>query len=119
MGAFRYEAVEAGGGSVRGVIEAEDRKSALSLLAGRGIFASDLQACAGTQAPGRETKSSAQADGEKRSKGISYRFGSGISRKEITAFTREMAALLGAAIPIPQALDGLGEEEENAALRGV
>ena len=30
-----------------------------------------------------------------------------------------MSALLGAAIPIPQALDGLGEEEENPALREV
>jgi len=30
-----------------------------------------------------------------------------------------MGALLGAAIPIPQALDGLGEEEENPALRTV
>src|SRR2546425_11395401 len=47
------------------------------------------------------------------------RFGQRIKRKEITAFTREMAALLGAAIPIPQALDGLGEEEENPALRAV
>src|SRR2546422_7919522 len=47
------------------------------------------------------------------------RFGQRIKRKEITAFTREMAALLGAAIPIPQALDGLGEEEENPALREV
>jgi len=28
-----------------------------------------------------------------------------------------MAALLGAAIPIPQALEGLGEEEENPALK--
>src|SRR3989441_3186016 len=47
------------------------------------------------------------------------RFGQRIKRKEITAFTREMAALLGAAIPIPQALDGLGEEEENPALKAV
>ncbi len=30
-----------------------------------------------------------------------------------------MGALLGAAIPIPQALDGLGEEEENPALRAI
>jgi general secretion pathway protein F len=30
-----------------------------------------------------------------------------------------MSALLGAAIPIPQALDSLGEEEENLALRAV
>jgi type II secretory pathway component PulF len=30
-----------------------------------------------------------------------------------------MSALLGAAIPIPQALDGLGDEEDNPALRQV
>jgi type II secretory pathway component PulF len=33
--------------------------------------------------------------------------------------TREISALLGAAIPIPQALDSLGEEEENPALKAV
>src|SRR5207247_824286 len=47
------------------------------------------------------------------------RLGSGVTRKEITAFTREMAALLGATIPIPQALDGLGQEEPNRRLRDV
>jgi len=42
-----------------------------------------------------------------------------VKRKQITAFTRELSALLGAAIPIPQALDGLGEEEDNLALKSV
>jgi type II secretory pathway component PulF len=42
-----------------------------------------------------------------------------VSGKDVTAFTREMGALLSAAIPIPQALDGLGEEEENPALRAI
>ena len=32
MNAFRYEAVETNGSAVEGVIEAEDRKSALQLL---------------------------------------------------------------------------------------
>src|SRR5207249_470353 len=47
------------------------------------------------------------------------RLGGGVKRKEITTFTREMAALLGATIPIPQALEGLGQEEQNQALREV
>ena len=47
------------------------------------------------------------------------RTGGRVSGKDITAFTREMGALLGAAIPIPQALDGLGEEEENPAMRAI
>jgi len=37
----------------------------------------------------------------------------------VTAFTREMSALLASSIPIPQALDGLSEEEVNPALRNV
>ena len=48
-----------------------------------------------------------------------FDFGQRIGRKDVTAFTREMNALLAAAIPIPQALDSLGEDEENPALRGV
>ena len=39
-----------------------------------------------------------------------------ISRKDITAFTRELSALVGAGIPIPQALDSLGAEEEKTRL---
>ena len=42
-----------------------------------------------------------------------------VSRKEVTAFTRELATLLGAAIPIPRALAGLSEQEENEGLRFV
>jgi general secretion pathway protein F len=108
MTAFRYQAVELNGAPVKGVIEAEDRKTALHLLSGRGLFPSTLERCApvanGQSAPATPAP---------------VRFGSGIKRKEITAFTRELGALLGAAIPIPQALEGLGEEEENPALRGT
>jgi len=106
MTAFRYQAVESSGTTVKGVIEAEDRKAALQLLGGRGLFPSVLEASANgvAHAPGRTA--AAAAIGR-------------VKRKEITAFTRELAALLAAAIPIPQALAGLGEEEESPALRGT
>ncbi len=113
MNAFRYQAIELSGTAVQGVIEAEDRKSALHLLGKRGLFPSRLEICSSAEdvpaatLPATETRRSA------------VHYGKRIKRKEITAFTREMAALLGAAIPIPQALDGLGEEEENPALREV
>jgi len=113
MGAFRYEAVEASGNAVTGVIEADDRKSAVRLLSTRGIFASQIEACAADAA--RKTESIATADVPVARR--SFKFGSRIRRKEITAFTRGIAALLSSAIPIPNALDGLGEEEENPALK--
>lgn len=118
MGAFRYQAIEANGQAVSGVIEAEDRKGALALLSARGLFASDLKPCGAAREKGGTRKPEIP---EAVSSGAvsAFRLGTGVRRKEITAFTREMAALLGAAIPIPQALDGLGEEEENAALGAI
>ncbi len=114
MNAFRYQAVESSGAPVEGVIEAEDRRTALQILGRRGLFPSSLEAAANGQAAVIVTgsKAAAPAGGET---GIRGR----IRRRDITAFTREMSALLAAAIPIPQALDGLGEEEENASLRAV
>jgi type II secretory pathway component PulF len=118
MNSFRYQAIEGGGAPVTGVIEAEDRRSALVLLTERGLFPSRLEPCVTViAAPDKPPPEITASKDTGRAAG--FRFGSGIGRKEITAFTREMAALLGAAIPIPQALDGLGEQEESAALRTI
>src|SRR5207249_1652644 len=45
MNAFRYQAIELSGSPVQGVIEAEDRKTALHLLGKRGLFPSNLEVC--------------------------------------------------------------------------
>ena len=113
MNTFRYQALEDGGTSVEGVIEAEDRKTALQLLGRRGLFPSNLEAASAKDAP------SAAGSGASLAPPSETRLGARIRRKDITAFTREMSALLGAAIPIPQALNGLGEQEENPGLRAV
>jgi len=114
MSSFRYQAIAGNGAAVSGVIEAEDRRTALSSLGAQGLFPSSLEICATAAKENVETKIQSPAAPPR---GI--RFTSGVKRKEITAFTREMGALLEAAIPIPQALDGLGEEEENEALKSV
>jgi len=113
MTAFRYEAIEAGGAPVKGVIEAEDRRGALQLLGRQGLFPSILEASSTDAAAAAPAPATVPA--QRQGQALSGR----IRRKDITAFTREMSALLGASIPIPQALDGLGEQEENPALREV
>jgi len=114
MTAFRYQAMEGRGSSVSGVVEADSRKAALSILAERGLFPSHLESAAvPTNGDPALAAPVAKAAGKE------WRLGTGIKRKEITTFTREMAALLHAGIPIPQALDGLGQEEESPALRAV
>ncbi|MCC6232700.1 MAG: type II secretion system F family protein [Verrucomicrobiales bacterium] len=112
MSAFKYQAMQGNGAAVEGVIEAEDRRTALRLLGQRGLFPSRLEPVRGTRVP--------EAAGAGAATGVvvvESRPGGRVRRKEITAFTRKISALLGAAIPIPQALDSLAEEEENAAMR--
>ncbi len=113
MNAFRYQAVEAGGTTVEGTIEADDRKTALQLLGRQGLYPSLLEISTnGRSEPSVSSPATPSAAAVAPA-------GGRVRRKDITAFTREMSALLAAAIPIPQALDGLGEQEENPAIRAV
>lgn len=108
MNAFRYQAIATGGSAVTGVIEAEDRRAALQLLSERGLFPSQLENARTEAAPAATA-----------SRRVESPFGGRVGRKDITAFTREISALLAAGIPIPQALDSLSEEEEKPAFRAV
>ena len=110
MSTFRYQAVGYSGSPSSGVIEATDRKAALVLLREKGLFPRELEACSVEAANGTQGSSL---------NSTSARFNRGISRNQISALTREMSALLAAAIPIPQALDTLGEEEDNPAFKEV
>src|SRR4051812_38841943 len=113
MNAFRYQALESGGSTVKGVIEAEDRKEALQLLSKKGLFPSTLEKCSEKATPVTAIENGPGTAPRR------FTLGRAIKRKEVTAFTREMGTLLGAGIPIPQALKGLEEQEENPVLRDV
>jgi type II secretory pathway component PulF len=109
MTSFRYQAITLNGTPANGTIEAEDRKAALQVLGEQGLYPSNLEVCpvadSGAAPPARDAQP--------------FRFPARVKRKEVTEFSREMAALLEAGIPIPQALSALGEEEENPALRSI
>src|SRR6266513_1095838 len=115
MTKFRYHAIEGSGASVKGMIEAEDRQSAIHLLSGRGLFPSQLEVCS----QDGNGKLFGAAEGLPDDRRQPLRFCRRVKRQAITAVTREIASLLGAGIPIPQALQGLGQEEENPALKKV
>ncbi|MDB6028523.1 MAG: type secretion system inner rane protein GspF [Verrucomicrobiales bacterium] len=112
MTAFRYRAMEANGASIEGVVEAEDRKAALRLLSERGLFPSTLDSSGAKQVVTGSSAARASVAGETAR-------GKRIKRKDVSALTRQLSALLGAGIPIPLALESLAEEEENPTLREV
>lgn len=108
---FQYQAVTKGGSKTSGVIEATDRRSALRLLSDKGLFPSDLQ-IAGSNSKESTTKNSSEQINLSSLSG-------GVKSKEITGFTRELAALLDAGIPVMQALTSIAEEANNPTLKAV
>ena len=112
---FRYKAVQANGAATDGFIDAENRKDALKLLDGQGLFPSLLEADHG-KPKGKKSAGSATFETKRPN---TFRIGSGIKSKEITAFTQEMAALLEAGISIPQAMVAMKEEIDNPVLKDV
>jgi general secretion pathway protein F len=125
MTRFRYEARAMGGAGVSGVIDAEDRQAALSALTRRGLFPSALEDCpetgraAARNLPPPAAPAPASLPARGAAPGREAASGGRVRKKDVTAFTREMATLLAATIPIPAALEGIGGEEENPALQRV
>lgn len=118
MSVFRYTAIGGDGGAVSGEIEAPDRRAALRQLSQRGLCPS-LLASAPAHTPANSQVGSRGITETRPVVTSTWTAGGRVRRRDITALTRQMAALLGAAIPIPQALEGLGEEEEKPAVRAV
>lgn len=114
MKTFRYQAVQADGSRIEGILEADGRRAALRELERQGCFPSRLEA-AGAVDPIPQSSGAGAAD----ERGGRWRWPRRVRGRSIVVFTHGMSALLGAGIPIPQALAGLGEEEEHPGLKSA
>jgi general secretion pathway protein F len=105
MPAFRYEAVDAGGVPRKGVLNADSARGARSDLRLQGLTPLTVEAIA------------AQVDesGAARSRG----FGERLSQNELALFTRQLASLLEAGLPLEQAFTALLEQSERAYMRDL
>ncbi len=104
MKTFIYEAIREPGRSVSGQIDAEERSAAASALIARGyhvIRIEDAESAAGL--------------------GFAYRFGvlTGFRRRDLVRFSRDLAALLRAGLPLVQSLSRLRTRETRKRWRNV
>jgi general secretion pathway protein F len=105
MPAFRYEAVDAGGATKKGVVNADSPRSARADLRTQGLTPLNVEQIA------------AQVDesGAARSRG----FGERLSQVELALFTRQLASLLEAGLPLEQAFTALLEQAERPYVRDL
>lgn len=105
MPAFRYEAVDAAGASQKGVVNADSARSARSELRAQGLVTISVEAIA------------AQLDGTGTAKPSA--FGDRLSTVELALFTRQLASLLEASLPLEQAFSALLEQAERPYVRDL
>jgi general secretion pathway protein F len=105
MPAFRYEAVDLGGATHKGVVNADNARSARADLRTQGLTPLAVEAIA----------AQLDAAGVAKSRG----FGERLSQVELALFTRQLASLLEAGLPLEQAFTALLEQAERPYMRDL
>ena len=96
MPAYKYEALDASGKSSNGIVEAESMKAARSHLRGLALVPLGLVPVAVTEASGGQKRFSRKA----------------FSSSGLAVWTRQLAGLVGAGLPLERALTALADEAE-------
>lgn len=108
MPVYAYKGMTTAGRSTRGYVDAESDRSARAKLKRDGIYLTELSETAAAPAarPGFSTRISLEALRP-------------VSPTDVAIATRQLATLLGAGIPLVEALGALTEQVEGARLKGV
>jgi general secretion pathway protein F len=99
--AFRYAAADSAGKELSGLIEADSARLARQLLRGRGLVPLTVEPVAG----------------EGQRAGLQLSLGRRLSQTELAVLTRQLASLLGAQLPVADALTVMVEQSEKQQIR--
>lgn len=103
MPAFRYEALLANGQNKNGVMNADSARAARSELRGQGLTPIHIE----------------QIENEAQSRGKQSVFADKLSSVELSLFTRQLASLLEAGLPLEQSFSALLEQAERVYVRDL
>lgn len=101
MAAYRYAAADASGKETTGVLEADSARAARQLLRGRGLVPLTVEPLVS----------------EAQKQALSLALGKRLSQTELAVITRQLASLLGAALPVADALTVMVEQSEKQSVR--
>ena len=101
MAAYRYAAADASGKELTGVLEADSARAARQLLRGRGLVPLTVEPVVS----------------EAQKQALSLALGRRLSQTELAVITRQLASLLGAALPVADALTVMVEQSEKQSVR--
>ncbi len=120
MPSFKYVATDASGKEVVGQLDSVNRVAALAKLKASGLFPSSLTEVAARRGPKRGAGKAAGGSWNIDIKIPMPRlFGLRINKKTLMVFTRQLATLIDAGVPLLRALQILEKQSKHAGLKNV
>lgn len=107
MPVFEYRALDTKGKNIKGIVDADSESQARTKLRSQGRYPVSIA-----------VSRSRQSTSGSRS-GLGRGFFERVKSEEISVMTRQLATLMGAGIPLIQALDSLVEQTRNSVLKKV
>ena len=121
MPKFKFVAVDQKGKVYSGTLDAEDDADAQDKLRNKGLFATTLapaDASAKQAVKAGKKKAAGKADGDSLKKDINMpSFMQRVTPKQLMSFTRQLATLVNAGLPLVRGLRVLGKQEKNPLLQ--
>jgi type IV pilus assembly protein PilC len=124
MPKFNYVAMDSRGKETKGTLEVANQNEAIGRLKEMGFFPTKVVEATdkGKEADGKGGKAAKGAKGPKGRGSLSIRIpgiGGKVKTKVLTTFTRQLATLVDAGLPLLRGLRVLEKQEKNVILKGV
>jgi type IV pilus assembly protein PilC len=121
MPKYRFSAVDQKGKEFTGSVDAADEAAAQKMLRDKGLFPTSVSDAGGPAAAtgtGKAKRSASATTNENVRKEVTMpAFLQKVSPKQLMSFTRQLATLVNAGLPLVRGLKVLGRQEKNPMLR--
>lgn len=118
---FKYTALDQNGVEKTGVVTADNKIAAMEMVRAQGLLVRECEeASRGAKPSAPKETPKKGTKGKKKDKGKSKgKAGGYVRQKELMIFTRQLATLIDAGLPLLQSLNILNKQEPNANLRAT
>lgn len=118
MPKFKYTAIDQNGKNKTGSIDASSQEDANSKITAMGLMPTKVAVASGaTDEPKKASKGPKKT--EKKAKKGGFSFGKVIKPEDLTTFTRQLATLIQAGLPLLRALEVMIRQEQNLRYKAV
>ena len=119
MPRFRYVAMDGGGAETEGVVDADSQAQAVNAIRGQGLFPTRVSEVGGGASAKKAKGASSKAtrSGGKKISFLGWLFKPRVKPKRLMVFTRQLATLIDAGLPLLRGLRILLKQEKSKGLR--